>query len=40
VEKYHNPLMSEGESYDKNLFMLLISVVYERRKEIGGNYHA
>jgi len=32
--------MSEGESYDKNLFMLLISVVYERRKEIGRNSHA
>lgn len=39
--KYHNPLAAEGEYgffYDqnvKNILKLLISVVYDIRKEIG-----
>jgi hypothetical protein len=43
--EYHNPLVVEGESFSydqnaKNIFMLLISIVNDHRKKIGGNFHA
>ena len=44
MEKYRNPLLIEGESVIdqniKNTIKLIVSVVNERRKEIGGNSHA
>jgi hypothetical protein len=47
VEKYRNPLVTEGEFVSpmikkktKILFKLLISVVHDRRNEFSGNSHA
>lgn len=45
VEKYHNPLATEGESFSydqnvQNIFKLLIFIVNNHQKEISINSHA
>jgi hypothetical protein len=46
MEKYHNPLAAEGEYVSpvtnnvKYILKLLISVLNDKRKEIGGNSQA